>query len=91
MISNPHLWHGIHNPYLYTAKITLISDDGEILDGVTEKFGVRTYYIDSEKGFFLNGEYYDLHGVNYHQESTISTQNMNTTYATGSEYASGRK
>ena len=69
VIQNPHLWNGIHAPYLYTAKVTLFSDDGEILDEVTESFGVRTYHIDPDEGFFLNGEHYDLHGVNYHQDS----------------------
>ena len=38
IIQNPHLWNGIHDPYLYTAKVTLISDDGEILDEVSESF-----------------------------------------------------
>ena len=68
-IANPHFWNGINDPYLYTAKVTLISDSGEILDEVAESFGVRTYHVDPEKGFFLNGRYYDIHGVNYHQDS----------------------
>ena len=68
-LDDPTLWNGIHDPYLYTAKVTLASDEGEFLDEVTESFGVRTYYIDPDEGFFLNGKYYDLHGVNYHQDS----------------------
>ena len=68
-IANPHFWNGINDPYLYTAKVTLISDSGEILDEVAESFGVRTYHVYPEKGFFLNGRYYDIHGVNYHQDS----------------------
>lgn len=67
-VSNPLLWNGRKNPHLYTAEITL-SADGEILDHTALAFGIRTYYIDSEKGFFLNGEYLDLRGVNYHQDS----------------------
>ena len=47
----------------------MASDEGEFLNEVTESFGVRTYYIDPDEGFFLNGKYYDLHGVNYHQDS----------------------
>ena len=68
-IKNPHLWNGVDDPYLYTAKITLMRESGEILDEISEHFGVRTFSVDSEKGFFLNGRYYDLHGVNYHQDS----------------------
>ncbi len=55
IISNPHFWNGVDDPYLYTSKVILISDDGEALDEVSEKYGVRTYRIDREKGFFLNG------------------------------------
>ncbi len=69
VIQNPRLWNGIHDPYLYTAKVTLVSYDGVVLDEVTESFGVRTYHIDPDEGFFLNGKYYDLHGVNYHHDS----------------------
>lgn len=67
-LTNPALWNGIKNPYLYTAKVTVLQND-EVLDGYLQNFGIRTYDIDSEKGFFLNGEYLDLHGVCYHQDS----------------------
>ncbi|MDE7293751.1 MAG: glycoside hydrolase family 2 protein [Oscillospiraceae bacterium] len=67
-INEPILWNGTENPYLYTAEIT-IEEDGKILDGCIQKFGIRTYHIDPENGFFLNGKYLDLHGVNYHQDS----------------------
>lgn len=69
ILSNPHFWNGVDDPYLYTAKVTLVSDSGEVLDEVIENFGVRTYHVNPEKGFFLNGRHYDLHGVNYHQDS----------------------
>ena len=68
-LKNPHLWNGIFDPYLYTVKLTLSDADGGQLDEITERFGVRTYRVDPENGFFLNGCYYDLHGVNYHQDS----------------------
>ena len=68
-LPKPHLWDGVTDPYLYTAKVTLLGKDGTLLDEVSVTFGVRTYSIDPEKGFFLNGRYYDLHGVNYHQDS----------------------
>lgn len=67
-IRNPILWNGIENPYLYTAKISLFDGD-TLLDYTEQCFGIRTYHIDLQKGFFLNGKYIDLHGVNYHQDS----------------------
>ncbi|MDE5859200.1 MAG: glycoside hydrolase family 2 protein, partial [Oscillospiraceae bacterium] len=67
-INTPILWNGTENPYLYNAEIT-VEANGKILDGYRQKFGIRTYRIDPENGFFLNGKYLDLHGVNYHQDS----------------------
>lgn len=67
-ISYPQLWNGVDSPCLYTAEVTLYHD-GRSVDSAAVKFGIRTYSIDPEKGFFLNGKHYPLHGVNYHQES----------------------
>ncbi|MDE7211135.1 MAG: glycoside hydrolase family 2 protein, partial [Lachnospiraceae bacterium] len=67
-LKTPVLWDGTKNPYLYSAKITLLQE-GKSVDEYTQTFGVRTYHIDPEDGFFLNGKYVDLHGVNYHQDS----------------------
>lgn len=67
-IENPILWNGTQNPYLYTAEIILESDNNK-LDEYKQDFGIRTYRIDPENGFFLNGKYLDLRGVNYHQDS----------------------
>ncbi len=66
-IPNVHLWDGIADPYLYTAHLTL-SVDGVLVDEIKSKFGVRTFKIDSKKGFFLNGRKYPLHGVSRHQD-----------------------
>ncbi len=68
VIANPIFWDGRKNPYLYKALIT-VSDVKNVLDKTEESFGIRTYHIDAEKGFFLNGKYLDLCGVNYHQDS----------------------
>ena len=67
-INDPVLWNGRENPCLYNAKITLQNGEN-VLDEYTQSFGIRTYHIDTQKGFFLNGKYIDLHGVNYHQDS----------------------
>jgi len=66
-IADVTLWHGRKNPYLYTAKIELCDGD-EVLDTVSARFGCRTYKVDSERGFILNGEEYALRGVSRHQD-----------------------
>jgi beta-galactosidase len=67
-INNPILWNGVINPYLYHAKVMVLIHK-KIVDEVNETFGIRTYYIHPELGFYLNGQYLDLHGVNIHQDS----------------------
>ncbi|MBR6634503.1 MAG: glycoside hydrolase family 2 protein, partial [Clostridia bacterium] len=66
-IKNVHLWHGRKNPYLYTAKVCLV-ENGDVLDNISTRFGCRTFEIDPEKGFILNGEKYPLRGVSRHQD-----------------------
>ena len=66
-IKNVHLWDGLKDPYLYTAKATLILDGVEV-DEVSTRFGCRTFKVDPEKGFFLNGREYPLRGVSRHQD-----------------------
>lgn len=66
-ILNVHLWHGRKDPYLYTAEVSLV-DGEEIIDKVSTRFGCRSFEIDPEKGFILNGESYPLRGVSRHQD-----------------------
>lgn len=66
-IVDVHLWNGIKDPYLYTLKARLLCDRA-VCDEVTADFGVRSISVDPEKGFFLNGESYPLHGVSRHQD-----------------------
>ena len=66
-IENVHLWHGKKDPYLYSAEVCLKENDG-ILDNVSTRFGCRTFKIDPELGFILNGEEYPLRGVSRHQD-----------------------
>ncbi len=67
VIANAHLWHGKKDPYLYTAEVLLVSGE-EVLDNVSARFGCRSFVIDPEKGFILNGESYPLRGVSRHQD-----------------------
>lgn len=66
-IDNPHLWNGVKDPYLYTLKATL-EKDGKVVDSMSVDFGVRSFSVDAEKGFILNGKPYPLRGVSRHQD-----------------------
>lgn len=66
-IGNPHLWNGTRDPYLYKVTAQLIRNE-EYLDQVTVPLGIRTFSVDSQKGFLLNGECYPLRGVSRHQD-----------------------
>lgn len=63
IIENVHLWDGLNDPYLYSAKASLKSGDE-----VHTRFGCREFHIDPQKGFFLNGRSYPLRGVSRHQD-----------------------
>jgi beta-galactosidase len=67
VVHRPHLWNGLKDPYLYQAVVELRSDD-ELVDSVIQPLGLRFYRVDPDKGFFLNGEPYHLHGVDRHQD-----------------------
>ena len=67
VIENVHKWHGRKDPYLYTAEVNLV-EGKEILDNVSARFGCRSYVIDPDRGFILNGEEYPLRGVSRHQD-----------------------
>ena len=67
IIENPHLWHGVKDPYLYTAVVSIVSND-EVIDQLSVRFGCRSFVIDPERGFILNGKEYPLRGVSRHQD-----------------------
>ena len=66
-LENVRKWNGRKDPYLYTAKAELL-EGGEAIDEVSVRFGCRSFEIDPEKGFILNGEAYPLRGVSRHQD-----------------------
>ncbi len=67
IVNNPHLWHGTKDPYLYKASVSVVRS-GEKIDEVSTLFGCRSYKIDPQRGFILNGEEYQLRGVSRHQD-----------------------
>lgn len=66
-LPNVHLWDGVNDPYLYTARATLLCG-GEAVDTVSARFGCRSFRIDPQRGFILNGRPYPLRGVSRHQD-----------------------
>ena len=84
-LDNPHLWNGKDDPYLYNAVAVLLKDGKEI-DRVEEKIGLRYFWVDPDKGFFLNGNHLKLKGVCRHQDwlqyaSALSDEQHLTDYA----------
>jgi beta-galactosidase len=73
VIQRPHLWSARSNPYLYTVRVELSpmgadGAPGTVSDAVEQPLGLRTYTVDPDKGFILNGEYLNLYGFNRHQD-----------------------
>jgi beta-galactosidase len=66
-LPHPHRWDGRSDPYLYRIVATL-RDGRRTLDEVTQTFGVRSFHVDPDHGFFLNGRHLSLHGVSRHQD-----------------------
>ena len=67
VIKKVHLWNGVEDPYLYTCDAVLF-EGGKPIDKVSCAFGCRSFRIDADKGFFLNGKPYPLRGVCRHQD-----------------------
>jgi len=69
-IASPHRWDGRRDPYLYTAYVEVYgAGSGPAAPDVgAQPFGFRDYTADPATGFVLNGQPYDLHGVNRHQD-----------------------
>lgn len=71
-IDAPHWWDGHRStgapkPYLYLVQVST-SDGNLITDFVEQPLGLRSIRLDPDKGLFLNGEHYALHGANRHQD-----------------------
>ncbi len=66
-IEKARLWNGKADPYLYTARASIVRD-GEKIDTVSTRFGCRSFRVDANGGFILNGNRYCLRGVSRHQD-----------------------
>ena len=63
----PVLWDGKKNPYLHQVKVQLLRGE-VVLDEVTERTGFRSFHVDAQKGFYLNGRYLNLYGFGIHED-----------------------
>lgn len=61
-LADVRLWDGLQDPYLYTAVAELDDDRAQI------RFGCRSFTMDPQQGFLLNGRPYPLRGVSRHQD-----------------------
>lgn len=66
-LAAPHLWQGVYDPYLYRCTAALVYRN-ETVDLISTPFGIRSFFVDPEKGFFLNGIPMMLRGVARHQD-----------------------
>ena len=65
-LPDPKIWD-LDTPYLYTAKVQLLRDDGTVADETSDAFGIRTIEFGPEFGFKLNGRKVLLKGyANHH-------------------------
>lgn len=65
-VDNPMLWD-VDNPELYRLEVQLVKDD-EIIDCEETNIGFRTFSMDPEKGFILNGRTLKIKGTCNHQD-----------------------
>lgn len=66
-VSDPQLWD-LDTPRLYTLRTT-VSDEGELVDTVQTRFGIRTLEFSKNNGFLLNGKQTRIQGVCLHHDN----------------------
>jgi beta-galactosidase len=65
-IADPVLWD-LDSPRIYKA-VSKVIIKGEEIDSYVTEFGIRKFYFDKDKGFFLNGKNRKLNGVCLHHD-----------------------
>lgn len=66
-VANPSLWSP-ESPTLYRA-VSMIREDGKLIDQVTTSFGIRSLAWSAEKGLLLNGKPIKLTGGSVHHDN----------------------
>ena len=83
-ITNPRLWNGTIDPYLYNVKLEIYHDN-ELYHSYERPYGLRFYeYVINETingnpytGFLLNGQPYLLRGVCVHDDLANKANALN--------------
>ena len=65
-IENPSLYYP-DSPTRYTMKASVYISNA-LVDSDEVKFGFRTFYLDPDKGMFINGKHYKIQGVCGHAD-----------------------
>jgi beta-galactosidase len=65
-VAKPELWHPDH-PNLYTLR-SRVYRNGILADEIATRFGFRVMGYTPGKGYTINGEFINLHGVNRRQD-----------------------
>lgn len=71
-LKNPKLWSP-ENPSLYMLNIRLRNSKGQVVDGMTQRIGIKSIDFSFSKGLILNGKPYPrkLIGANRHQDFAV--------------------
>lgn len=69
-VEAPHLWSD-EEPYLYTLVSTVIVD-GQAVDEVSCRTGIRTAVFDADRGFLLNGKAVKIKGMCVHHDCGLT-------------------
>jgi len=65
-VATPELW-SVESPSIYTLRSYVYLDE-RLVDTYVTKFGIRTFAIDPNNGFYLNGKHLKIQGTNNHQD-----------------------
>lgn len=69
-LDTPHLWSD-RDPYLYTVE-SRITIDGQTVDCVLSRTGIRTATFDKDHGFLLNGTQVKIKGMCLHHDCGLT-------------------
>ena len=66
VLNKPVLW-STDKPFVYKL-VTRVLENGKLTDNYETSFGVRSFYFDADKGFFLNDQPMKIKGVCMHHD-----------------------
>ncbi|WP_439183344.1 glycoside hydrolase family 2 TIM barrel-domain containing protein [Carboxylicivirga taeanensis] len=74
-IKEPRLWSD-EQPYLYKAVLTLLDENGKVIEARSNHVGFREYTYNDKGVFLVNGQAVKLKGVNRHDHSDRGGKTM---------------